>query len=261
MFWHRSGCGLHGGGNFQPEGQTSNMAQRAEGVDMKGVIFGRLCVAAVALGLVGFCGSARATIDLYNNLNASASYLSGADSVDTNIFGPLADSFSTGSDPFVLQDVKVLLSLDSALLPSPSGSEITVSLRSDSSTSPGDLLYVLGTFSDTGDLIKLQPGEALNVPVPSYTLAANTRYWIEVSGSPTAAQWSWSTDISGTGVANEYYSNYAFGHLTVSQNSGGPYQMEVSGVSAVPEPATILTWSLLGSFALGLGWWGKQKSA
>jgi hypothetical protein len=31
--------------------------------------------------------------------------------------------------------------------------------------------------------------------------------------------------------------------------------------SAVPEPSTIIIWSLLGTVALALGWWRKRKAA
>lgn len=37
-------------------------------------------------------------------------------------------------------------------------------------------------------------------------------------------------------------------------------QVNVVPESVVPEPTTLIIWSLLGSFALGLGWWRKRKT-
>src|ERR1700710_728566 len=73
----------------------------------------------------------------------------------------------------------------------------------------------------------------VDLPVGSIDLSANTRYWIELSGADTTAKWSFSSDISGTCVGGEFFSNIA----GVSGNSGDPYQMQVNGV--LPEPMSI----------------------
>jgi hypothetical protein len=44
------------------------------------------------------------------------------------------------------------------------------------------------------------------------------------------------------------------GSLSVQVN--GP-----SATSAIPEPSTLIVWSLLGGIAIGLGWWRKLKAA
>ena len=99
-----------------------------------------LVLAALAL-LLGGVGRARAgSIILYNNLPPAATN-NHADAVFT--FGPLADSFSTGGSAVNLSDVKLLLETGT-----PTGS-ITVTLRSDSSTSPGAVLTTIGTLNDT----------------------------------------------------------------------------------------------------------------
>ncbi len=42
-----------------------------------------------------------------------------------------------------------------------------------------------------------------------------------------------------------------------------PYQgdlLQMSG-SNIPEPATLVIWSLLGALAAGIGWWRRRKAA
>jgi hypothetical protein len=210
---------------------------------MKPFMFGVLCVVAVVFGVAGFCGSASAAI-LYDNLGATSD---GADSVVS--WGPIADSFSTGSESFLLGDVKLLLSGDST-----STGTITVDLRSDNSTSPGAVIATIGTLSDS---LLSTSASVFDFPVTPITLTANTRYWIQISTDPSTAVWWWSSDTSGIGVAGEFFSN-ANG---VWPNDDGPYQMQVSGNSTVPEPGAIIVWSLLGALGITLGWWRRRKAA
>lgn len=177
-----------------------------------------------------FCLASAASADvIYDNL-----YSANDDADPLTGFGPpLFNSFSTGALGFNLADVQLLLSGSSS-----SGS-LSLSLYSDSSTSPGALLLSIGTLSDNG-----LPSTLLAVDFPlgsSYALAANTRYWLVLdSTNGSTAVWSWSLDQSAVGVAGEY-----FGHGTsVFPNTEGPYQMRLSDTSAVPEPTTMI---LLGS--------------
>jgi hypothetical protein len=175
-------------------------------------------------------GSARAGI-LFDNLGAATA---SSDSVATPI-GPLANSFSTGVDPVLLTDVKVLLASDA-----PAVGSVEVDLVTDAGTSPGAFLLALGTISDSS-LTSTPTVFDLPVSVP-FALAANTRYWIEISTTNgSVAEWAFSNDISGPGVANEFF--YFAG--SVASNLNGPHQMQVQAdpivtTSAVPEPSSLI---------------------
>ena len=191
-----------------------------------------------------FASVANADSSPFNNLSASSD---GADTVV--LAAPLADSFSTGANPFNLTSVTVELETGSlqALVPgtfsSPNGS-VTMTLLSNAvGPTPGMVLDTIGTLSDSSVTSSLADYTfTLSSP---YTLAANTTYWIELtSDNGSSIFWSYSFDTSGPGVADQYYINV----LGVEPNWGGPYQMSVNGNSAqVPEPGMLLM------LAAGLG--------
>jgi PEP-CTERM motif len=191
--------------------------------------------------VLAFTCAASASTIIYNNLSSSNQ---GVDYVYPT-WGPLADSFSTPASGFSLGDVQVLLQ------GTPSPGSTTVSLFSDSSTSPGTLLTTIGTLSDNSLTAALSVFDfPLGTP---YALAGNTRYWIVLSGdtvNSTTAEWSWSLDQSALGVAGEDFANYGYsGGWQVYGNIGGPYQMELGSFTAAPEPGTLL---LLGMALFGL---------
>jgi len=166
---------------------------------------------------------------IYDNISPSTGATSGGSaSISSSDHGPLADSFSTGAGFSVLTDLKLLVA---ATTPT-DGDSFNVLLLSDTSTSPGSVLTTLRTVSDSSLTTTLSTVDIiLSTP---YLLAANTRYWIELSSPSTSGVWSFTTTNVGIGVANEY--NFYAG--SVSANSAfTPYQMTVT-TSAVPEPSS-----------------------
>lgn len=186
-----------------------------------------------------------AAATIYNNLN---SVTDGTDGVAS--FGPLADSFSTGNSGFSLASVGLKLSATNPA----DGNSITVALLSDDSTSPGSLLYTIGTIDDSS-LTTAAANYSIDLG-SSFYLAPNSRYWIQLSQADGTANWAWSLDQAAQGVAGEYFANTG----NVFPNDGGPYQMQLSGTSsvAVAEPDTF--WLV----ALGLAgclWFGRKRIA
>ena len=49
--------------------------------------------------------------------------------------------------------------------------------------------------------------------------------------------------------------------LYFPQDVVGVDDVRFGSSQAVPEPTTLVIWSLLGSLAIGLGWWRKRKPA
>jgi hypothetical protein len=161
----------------------------------------------------------------------------GSDPVQS--FGPLYDSFSTGTVSGVLSGLQFILSgsVSSVGEDFPAldglGPYTSVGLYADNSTSPGALIATLGTIYDSslsgsGGLIDLSL-------VTNPVLAAGTRYWIGLVGFGTSANWYWTDDTSGIGVNGEFFGN-ASG--VFPNNPDGGYQMQVT-VGAVPEPSSL----------------------
>ncbi len=195
-------------------------------------------------GLV-LCGSLQASTVLFDNI---AAFPDGSDPIAA--IGPLFDSFSTGANSGALSVVEFALSGDPT-----SGGSISVDLFADNSSSAGSLLANLGMIDDS------QLGSVPNVVVLNLasgpTLAANTRYWIGLTGPSSSGAWDWSLDVTGTGVANEFLQN-VFGTFAADQ---GVYQMQVqiSGASnATPEPASLF---LSGVALLACGAVLKRRSS
>jgi hypothetical protein len=111
---------------------------------------------------------------------------------------------------------------------------VQVSLLADAGATPGATLASLGSLPYAN--VSTAQFQAYGfVPTSAFQLIANTRYWIEVTGSsPNAIQWSWSDDIAAPGVAGQYSYSREF---DVNPNSAGfgPYQMAV----VLPEPGSL----------------------
>jgi hypothetical protein len=186
--------------------------------------------------------SASADTLLYDNLEVGV-LEDGIDPVEN--FGPLYDSFSTGSSNYLLDDVAFLLQN----LGGPDVGSISVGLYADNSTNPGPLLLTIGTVNDS-DVMSPFPTKINLALATPYGLDANTRYWIGLVGQNTTTGWSWSLDQTAPGVAGEFFKNA----LGTFSNIGGPYQMSVAAAS-VPEPSgVILLITVLGLIAFSSSW-------
>lgn len=187
----------------------------------------------VAAGLVFVTAAQAQTV--YNNLGATPN---SADSVSG--FGPLFDSFTS------LASAESLSSLQLALQ-GPGGQGTTaVALYSDSSTAPGALIATLGMIDDTA--ITSGNNDYIVSLLAEPALAASTRYWIGLSNVVGSVNWSWSTDVSGVGVAGEHFANQ---NGVWPANPDGPYMMELGeSPSVVPDGGS--TACLLGLGVAGL---------
>jgi hypothetical protein len=198
---------------------------------------------AVAVALSSFaCAAASATV-LYDNLSAtsgeseSAGFLYGT--------GPLYDSFSTGTSSFDFVDVTLALTGNPR-----DGGLWGAALLADDSGAPGSAIYSWNYLPDS--ILTLSGTVTLGASV---LLNPDSRYWIVVASLdsllPTEVQWSYSSDISGVGVAGEYWADDGGQY---SNGSGhGPFQMAV----ATPEPST---WAMMLLGFAGLGFAAYRRT-
>ncbi len=196
------------------------------------VCFRKLVLAVVASGILSFGSAASAGI-IYDNLpNLSSS--GGTDTVYND--GPLYNSFSTGGSPSQLTDVKLMLSATAGVQ-----SSFTVSLLADSSSTPGSPVTTLGTFADS--TLASAPS-VYDISVASYDLAANTRYWVELSSatsSPSVVAWDYASNITGRGIGGEFWANTPSTSPSVTDNTHEtpPYLMQVTTNQSTDVPIVI----------------------
>jgi hypothetical protein len=198
-------------------------------------------LACAVLGLAPFISTAANATYLYNNIDVGSGGTAHASTLDN---GPLGNSFSTGPTGYTFTAVDLLVLADNPA----DGGSFTVSLLNDSSIHPGSTIAT-DTFDDSMLSTSLS---TISAPFSSIALAADTRYWIELSTSTGSLEWSFTGSNDGIGVANEY--NFYSGSVAANQNFT-PYQMSIG--SAVPEPST---WALMLAGFAGLGFVGYRFS-
>ena len=203
--------------------------------------------------LVLFCARSGRADDLVSNLapvtcNAAISSTCFSDPAG-DIWGPLGNSFSTGSSSFTFDSLTVDLSNQlltpataSALGISPCSGAIcgttTAFLLSNSSGSPGTVIGVLGSLNNS--VLSGTPQDFTFDTFAPVDLQPDTRYWIELTSTDNNSWWAYDGSLNG-----EFFSNFEGGNawIVFSDGTGGAaYQMEVAGTSganSVPEPSAI----------------------
>jgi hypothetical protein len=187
---------------------------------------------------------------LYDNLSAVSTSFDNIGPPSPFAIGPLYDSFSTQGSSFTITQIQILVGLQGA---SPVGG-FDVGLYNDSGAiSPGSLNQSIGSVLDSS---LSSSGGVVTFASLAITLAPATRYWIGLSSTNTNGAWLWSNDISGPGVAGEFY----FDAHGLFSNDSGPYQMQISGDTVTPLPAALPLFAT-GLGALGLFGWRRKKKA
>jgi hypothetical protein len=176
-------------------------------------------LALIVLGLFGSSNRADAGTIIYDSTTNGNNGVFGLIS-DANY----AESFSTGSNAVVLTSVSAVFNRYA----NDTGT-ITANLLADAGAAPGTLLTTIGT-AVSASLVTFTPSSP-------YLLAANTRYWVQltepVQAGGAGVGWGWTYNLSGlTGVAGEYALFNGTVHTTASF---GAYLMTVT-VDAPPPP-------------------------
>jgi hypothetical protein len=189
--------------------------------------------ASVMLALLALAGSAGATT-IFDTLSGGS--LGNRNPTTGFVYG---QSFTSGASSTTLSDVAFLLNnLGGAQ------STFSVNLYSNSGNAPGSLLTTLATVNDS-----TVTSGSFNVYhyTTSYTLAANTRYWIELFGATTQVYWSLtSASIAQTAGGTGFVGEYTDDNGSVTQDDPAftriAFQMQVNttALSSTPEPASIL---------------------
>jgi hypothetical protein len=211
----------------------------------------RKLASAAGVALLGLWVQAAAATTLYDNINAisGGAYL-------LSVTTPNFNSFSTQGTATTLSQFDLLLN---ALNPGDGGNFGVAVLNDSGSNTPGSTIFASGYFNDSALTTSPSHVGFLFAPI---SLAANSRYWIELfqGNTVSSAEWYWSADETGTGVLNEYWCSGSGSSQFCSQNNG-PFQMLVNVEPATtPLPATLpLFASGLGALGL-LGWRRKRKS-
>jgi hypothetical protein len=201
-------------------------------------------MAAAAFAAAGLASVTANADVLYDNISAASSGV-----VSLFESGGLYDSFSTGSSTFTLSSVTFLLE----------------------ASKPDDTkpLAISAPYSDA--VLGTSLSEFTGQFTTPFTLAANTRYWIQMAGEGdngggtpgSSVEWSYSTDLTGVGVLTDMGAPVGAGEFNLDIEKGEflnsadhpPYQMQIAGA---PEPST---WAMLVLGFCGLGFLAYRGKA
>jgi hypothetical protein len=79
---------------------------------------------------------------------------------------------------------------------------------------------------------------------------------MDSGGNNTTTDLVFDVTLSGDATASTFTASDFAGHIIDCDNTS---QWVGGSTSVVPEPATIIVWSLLGTFAVGLVWRGRSR--
>jgi hypothetical protein len=209
--------------------------------------------------------SARATV-LYNTLVNGSGGTVPVQNVNISSGNTTwADEFLTGSSPVILSDVIAML--DQGTGAGVSASTITAYLYSNATNVPGTQLNTIATVN-TSTLPTGTVG-AVTFTAPTgasaITLAANTEFWIVLSGSQNAitdASWEIGTVENAAGAVGVLGQNHArftgsWLNMPNNVNTNTIPELEVDVTSATPEPGTF---AMLGAGLAGFAAMLRRRS-
>lgn len=140
--------------------------------------------------------------------------------------GPLYASFTASVSGTLHATYELVLSN-----PATTSGSFQAALYADNSTTPGTLIATMDIISDTS-VTTTTAGVYTFTSTNTPSVTSGTRYWIGLSNNVTTGiNWAQCIGNSGTGVAGEFY--VTLGTVT-SNNTGTPYQMQISIDQAVP---------------------------
>ena len=120
--------------------------------------------------------------------------------------------------------------------------------------SAGDYVWTTGeplTYTNWNDGRPLGATLEPNNPSDHWT-AINWHYVADWPGNHTDIKGTWNdTPLEGTS------------HPASVLSTDGPYAgiIELDSDPAIPEPSTLIIWSLLAGLGMGFGWWRRRKAA
>jgi hypothetical protein len=113
------------------------------------------------------------------------------------------------------------------------------------------------------------------------TFGSGTRYWIGFTDEAVEGTWVWASGEPVTythwnqGEPNDWGNGEDYALMNWDTGTGAwndwdyltDYDHPIDGIAesirepSVPEPATIIVWSLLAALGITIGWWRRRKAA